>query len=80
MKISIFSVTYSVQIILKEYHSKIFDQYFNTAFEYDEIENKKKLKIEGMDFQEWLHKKYQESLKSGFSKNNEEDIKRNRKL
>ena len=48
--------------------------------EYDEIENKKKLKIEGMDFQEWLHKKYQESLKSGFSKNNEEDIKRNRKL
>lgn len=32
MKISIFSVTDSVQIILKEYHSKIFDQYFHTEF------------------------------------------------
>ena len=31
MKISIFSVTDSVQIILKEYYSKIFDQYFHTA-------------------------------------------------
>jgi len=32
LKISIFSVTDSVQSILKEYHSKIFDQYLHTAF------------------------------------------------
>ena len=50
------------------------------SIEYDEIENRKTLKIEGVNSQKWLEEKHKEFLKSGVSKNNDEDVKRSRKL